>query len=337
MSASPGDFSYFNIRIFPVAIGFSVFDAVSQYICGICIHPVERSVIMKGRKRKCMASNIVRQSGLRKKLRTQEDETHVFNDHIADSNSHHSDSSSESRFHESAFDYIANLFSEIVEEESQPKPETKPTRRIHPIRLGLCRFERTRCNSGSSTMSKEASGQEESPPKPELTPVRSARFQLKRGKPSSAPEESNFKKKRSQEKKSQKKTVKTVKKTPIMDTRKGEIVHKLVHQPFESLQWVVPPNEENQMDTYHIAKTFTSRSNSFGFLDISPFATKESQYSPIYNLHFVVVKGHLQVTIQDTQFTFTVGDTWIVPVGVPYSIKNCTRAKALVSFSTFKE
>ncbi|GFQ80215.1 hypothetical protein TNCT_50331 [Trichonephila clavata] len=47
---------------------------------------VERSAIMKGTKRKCMASNIVRRSGLRKKLRTQEDETPVFDNHIADSN-----------------------------------------------------------------------------------------------------------------------------------------------------------------------------------------------------------------------------------------------------------
>ncbi|GFQ72899.1 hypothetical protein TNCT_212241, partial [Trichonephila clavata] len=47
---------------------------------------VERSAIMKGRKRKCMASNIVRRKGLPKKPRAQEDRTHAFDDHWTDSN-----------------------------------------------------------------------------------------------------------------------------------------------------------------------------------------------------------------------------------------------------------
>ncbi|GFR16978.1 hypothetical protein TNCT_483211 [Trichonephila clavata] len=41
---------------------------------------------MKGRKRKCMASNIVRCKGLPKKPRAQEDRTHAFDDHWTDSN-----------------------------------------------------------------------------------------------------------------------------------------------------------------------------------------------------------------------------------------------------------
>ncbi|GFY72520.1 CENP-C_C domain-containing protein [Trichonephila inaurata madagascariensis] len=127
--------------------------------------------------------------------------------------------------------------------------------------------------------------------------------------------------------------IKKVTKTPILDVRTGETVHTIVHKPLESLQWAVPPNEE----TYQLAKTFTSESKSFGFIDVFPFSTKGKQYSPIYNLHFVVVKGHLEVTIQDTSFTCKVGDSWIVPVGVPYSITNCLRVKALLSFSAFKE
>ncbi|GFY45968.1 CENP-C_C domain-containing protein, partial [Trichonephila inaurata madagascariensis] len=127
--------------------------------------------------------------------------------------------------------------------------------------------------------------------------------------------------------------IRKVTKTPILDIKTGETVHTIVHKPFESLQWAVPPNEE----TYKLAKTFTSESKSFGFIDVFPFSTKGKQYSPVYNLHFVVVKGHLEVTIQDTSFTCKVGDSWIVPVGVPYSITNCLRVKALLSFSAFKE
>ncbi|GFY40170.1 CENP-C_C domain-containing protein [Trichonephila inaurata madagascariensis] len=124
----------------------------------------------------------------------------------------------------------------------------------------------------------------------------------------------------------------TVTNTPVLNVKTGEIVQTVVHRPFESLQWATPNGE-----THKLAKTFTSESRSFGFVDVFPFSTKEKQYSPFYNLHFVVVKGHLQVTIQDTSFTFTVGDSWIVPVGVPYSITNCARARALLSFSLYKE
>ncbi|GFY41845.1 CENP-C_C domain-containing protein, partial [Trichonephila inaurata madagascariensis] len=135
----------------------------------------------------------------------------------------------------------------------------------------------------------------------------------------------------------EKQAQRTVEKTPIVNIKTGETVVALVHRPFESLEWSVPPNEVEVPPPYTMAKTFTAKSTSFGFLHISPFSTKEKQYSPVNNLHFVVVKGHLQVTIQDTTFTFTVGDSWVVPVGVPYSITNCSRARALLSFSAFKE
>ncbi|GFQ92698.1 hypothetical protein TNCT_10711 [Trichonephila clavata] len=157
-------------------------------------------------------------------------------------------------------------------------------------------------------------------------------------------EEDNFgirqilKKRKAREIKSLKKNpAKAVKKTSILDTETGGTVHVLVHRPFESLEWTVPPTEVKDSPSYHVAKSFTSESMSFGFLDIFPFSSKETQIFPNKNLHFVLIKGHLEVTIQHAKFTFKVGDSWIVPMGVPYSIKNCTRAKALVSFSTFKE
>ncbi|GFY69756.1 CENP-C_C domain-containing protein [Trichonephila inaurata madagascariensis] len=143
---------------------------------------------------------------------------------------------------------------------------------------------------------------------------------------------------KSQIKKSQKKkSVRTVENTSILDTKTGGIVHALVHRPFESLHWSVPPNEVKKPPPYLIAKAFTAKSISFGFLDVSPFSTKEAQYSPVYNLHFAVIKGIVDVIIHETKFTFEKGDSFIVPVGAPYSVKNCSPARALLSFSTFKE
>ncbi|GFV46331.1 CENP-C_C domain-containing protein [Trichonephila clavipes] len=139
--------------------------------------------------------------------------------------------------------------------------------------------------------------------------------------------ETILKKQKARKMKQQKKEMKNVTETPILNAVTGEIERTVVHRHFQSLQWAAPPNEEK---TYHLAKTFTSESKSFGFIDVFPFSTKEKQYSPVHNLHFVVVKGHLEVTIQDTSFTFTVGDSWIVPVDVPYSITNCSRHYSII-------
>ncbi|GFY76001.1 CENP-C_C domain-containing protein [Trichonephila inaurata madagascariensis] len=132
-----------------------------------------------------------------------------------------------------------------------------------------------------------------------------------------------------------KKKVQTVKKTPIVDIKTGETVHALLHRPFESLQWSSSPNEVERPPPYIMVKAFRSKSTSFGFLEISPFAIKETQYSPLDNIHYVLMKGHLEVVIQNTTFTFKAGDSWIVPLGAPFSFKNCSRARALLSFTTF--
>ncbi|GFY60388.1 CENP-C_C domain-containing protein [Trichonephila inaurata madagascariensis] len=133
-----------------------------------------------------------------------------------------------------------------------------------------------------------------------------------------------------------KKKARTVKNTPIVDTRTGETVHALLHRPFESLHWSSPPSEVERPSPYNMVKAFKSDSTSFGFLKISPLSSKETQYSPLYNLHFVLMKGHLKVVIQNTTFDFTAGDSWIVPRGAPYSITNCSRTRALLSFTVFK-
>ncbi|GFQ72006.1 hypothetical protein TNCT_150071 [Trichonephila clavata] len=120
-----------------------------------------------------------------------------------------------------------------------------------------------------------------------------------------------------------------------MNPQTGRLVPVQVHQPFKSLHWALPAKEERP-PPYIFTEAFSSDLMSFGFLEVSPFCKKEAQYSPTYNIHFVVVKGHVEVTIQQRKFIFTVGDSCIDPFGVPYSIKNCSKFRALLSFCTFK-
>ncbi|GFU05478.1 CENP-C_C domain-containing protein [Trichonephila clavipes] len=91
-----------------------------------------------------------------------------------------------------------------------------------------------------------------------------------------------------------KKKVQTVENTPIVDTKTGETVHALLHRPFESLQWSMPPNEVERPPPYIAVKAFRSNSTSFGFIDISPLSIKETQYSPLENRHYVLMKGTLK-------------------------------------------
>ncbi|GFY59730.1 CENP-C_C domain-containing protein [Trichonephila inaurata madagascariensis] len=132
------------------------------------------------------------------------------------------------------------------------------------------------------------------------------------------------------------KKVQTVENTPVVNPRTGETVHALLHRPFECLRWSMPPNEVERPPPYTVVKAFRSNSTSFGFVDISPLSVKETQYSPLDNLHYVLMKGHLEVVIQNTTFNFKSGDSWIVPLGAPFSFKNCSRSRALLSFTAFK-
>ncbi|GFS38497.1 hypothetical protein TNIN_190071 [Trichonephila inaurata madagascariensis] len=108
-----------------------------------------------------------------------------------------------------------------------------------------------------------------------------------------------------------KKKAQTVKNTQIEDTRMGEKANALLHRPFESLQWSMAPNEVEKPPSYTMMKAFKLNLTSLGFLKISPFSIKELQYSPLDNLHFVLMKGHLEVVIQNTTFILTAGDTWM--------------------------
>ncbi|GFQ80746.1 CENP-C_C domain-containing protein [Trichonephila clavata] len=132
------------------------------------------------------------------------------------------------------------------------------------------------------------------------------------------------------------KLVKTVENTSILDTKTGGKVHAIVHRPFESLQWSGSRSKVKKYPPYITTIAFMSKTMSFGYLDVSPFSTKEAQYSPIYNLHFTVMKGIVDVTINETKFTLERGDSFIVPIGAPYFVKNCMPVRALLSFCIFK-
>lgn len=129
---------------------------------------------------------------------------------------------------------------------------------------------------------------------------------------------------------------KTVKETKILDMKTNKIVHVHLHRPFDSLEWAVPPFENKENPPYIITKGFSSNCLSFGFLDVSPFSAKEEQFSPTDNLHFVVIKGTVDVTIHKTKFIFEKADSFIVPIGAPYSVKNRSQSRALLSFCTFR-
>ncbi|GFQ71885.1 CENP-C_C domain-containing protein [Trichonephila clavata] len=124
------------------------------------------------------------------------------------------------------------------------------------------------------------------------------------------------------------------KSTNVRDTEADLLVPAKVHRAFDSLRWRFPPSEIRP-PPYRFAKSFSSSSIRFGFLELSPFGKKEERYSPDHNSHFTVIKGHLEVTIEDRRFLFNVGDSFIVPSGVPYSITNCTRFKSLLAFCDF--
>ncbi|GFV00920.1 CENP-C_C domain-containing protein [Trichonephila clavipes] len=243
------------------------------------------------------------------------------------------------------------------------KPKQSPVRRgrsrmpIETSRQEKCPSmpKQSSVRKGRPRTYANSSEQEKSVSKLEQSPVRRERsrfsvYRLK--KSSSVPEESSAKRKRPivsvkhfgseasiiESETSPKEISKvTVENTSISDTQTGGILHAHVYQPFQSLQWLVPPNEVKKPSPYLVAKAFTAETISFGFLDVSPFSTKEAQYSPAYNLHFVVMKGIVDVIIHETKFTFENGDSFIVPVGTPYSVKNCSSARALLSFSTFRE
>ncbi|GFQ71052.1 CENP-C_C domain-containing protein [Trichonephila clavata] len=124
--------------------------------------------------------------------------------------------------------------------------------------------------------------------------------------------------------------------THVRNGNTGRLVPVAVHRPFEKFEWRAPTNVDGP-PPFHYKKTFVSASRSmcFGFLEFSPLCSKESERSSTHNTHFCVMKGHLEATIEERKLLFTVGDSFIVPSGVSYTITNLSQSKTLLSYCLF--
>ncbi|GIX91572.1 CENP-C_C domain-containing protein [Caerostris darwini] len=127
-----------------------------------------------------------------------------------------------------------------------------------------------------------------------------------------------------------------IKKTEVPDSETGDSVMLTLYRPFSDYEWTIPKQERGVTVRYAITKVFTSKTFSFGLLKMLPHGIKEEQYSPTDNIHFVVVKGNVCVTIYRSSYRVSQSDSIIVPRGVIYSIKNDKSSLALLSFCTFK-
>ncbi|GFR22843.1 CENP-C_C domain-containing protein [Trichonephila clavata] len=122
--------------------------------------------------------------------------------------------------------------------------------------------------------------------------------------------------------------------TQVRNTQTGRLVKARVHRPFKSLKWSNSPDQVRPPH-YTLTKAFSSSSICFGFIELAPFCTTGSKVSQTENLYICVIKGHLEVTVEERKFIFNSGDSCIVPFGVPYSITNCSNTKGQVSFCNF--
>ncbi|GFS64026.1 hypothetical protein TNIN_304111 [Trichonephila inaurata madagascariensis] len=91
--------------------------------------------------------------------------------------------------------------------------------------------------------------------------------------------------------------------------------------------------QTNLKASIHHGKAFRAESTSFGFLDISPFSIKEARYSPHHNLHFVLMKGHLEVVIQNTTFPFKAKGTAGLFRWVPLFVQKLFEIESIAPFT----
>ncbi|GIY32770.1 CENP-C_C domain-containing protein [Caerostris extrusa] len=136
-----------------------------------------------------------------------------------------------------------------------------------------------------------------------------------------------YQKKHEDNKKSKKNRIK---KTEVLDSETGDSVMLTLYRPFSDYEWTIPKQEHGATARYAITKVFTSKMFSFGLLKMLPHGIKEEQYSPTDNIHFVVVKGNVRVTIYKSSYRVSQSDSIIVPKGVIYSIKNDKSSLALL-------
>ncbi|GFR28876.1 CENP-C_C domain-containing protein [Trichonephila clavata] len=122
--------------------------------------------------------------------------------------------------------------------------------------------------------------------------------------------------------------------TQVRNTQTGRFVQARVHRPFQSLEWSNSPDQVRPPH-YTLTKAFSSSSICFGFIEINPFCTTGTSVSQTENIHICIIKGHLEVTVEERKFIFNRGDSCIVPFGVPYLITNCSNTKAQIAFCHF--
>ncbi|XP_067143674.1 centromere protein C-like [Centruroides vittatus] len=102
---------------------------------------------------------------------------------------------------------------------------------------------------------------------------------------------------------------------------------------YKSLEWVTPEgNQSSKDDPLQLAKSLILPNVITGFLKISSLQEKPLQYFPKHSAFFNVLYGKVAVTINDTTFILETGDTFHVPVGNPYSIKNIRRDNVKLYF-----
>ncbi|XP_023244578.1 centromere protein C-like [Centruroides sculpturatus] len=117
------------------------------------------------------------------------------------------------------------------------------------------------------------------------------------------------------------------------DFMNGDLAMPELVSFYKSLEWVTPEgNQSSKDDPLQLAKSLILPNVITGFMKISSLQEKPLQYFPKHSAFFNVLYGKVAVTINDTTFILETGDTFHVPVGNPYSIKNIRRDNVKLYF-----
>ncbi|KFM63361.1 Centromere protein 3, partial [Stegodyphus mimosarum] len=101
-----------------------------------------------------------------------------------------------------------------------------------------------------------------------------------------------------------------------------------VIRPFSSLEWSYPNPNEPDNDDYILAISFKCSYSTWGFISIKPFCQKPAQFLPGEDIHFVVIKGKVEVKVHTSKFLLNAGGSFVVPDGNIYSITNVHKSRA---------
>ncbi|XP_035223295.1 inner kinetochore subunit cnp3-like [Stegodyphus dumicola] len=106
-----------------------------------------------------------------------------------------------------------------------------------------------------------------------------------------------------------------------------------VIRPFSSLEWYYPNPNEPDNDDYILAISFQCSHSTWGFIKIKPFCQKPGQFHPGVDIHFVVIKGKVEVSVHTSKFLLSGGGSFVVPDGNIYSITNVHKSDACLAFT----